>query len=375
MVWPAGLDPDYRDAYAQPHHLSARVEIWTPDPSTSYTTFTKLADLPYSTGEVRATLASRVTRQLALTTSYEWFPWADTDPLAPMGNQIRAWRGIRYGGGTRVEFPVFVGRISTVELADDRSVRVTCYDPAKDVIDNEFETPTNSNTSNTIAQQVYELIANAYPPAEFGTFDTINNPVPTISWDADRGQALDDLATAGGAFWYCLSDGTFVLRKVPWAQDPADVSPDITLSQNTDGTITAVGVSRTRDQLANSITGLTERTDGSAPLHTTIRDLDPASATYWFGKFGRVNRTYQIQPATSQGQLESAARVQLQRAKSRVFNYALRCVPDASIELGDAVEIVAFDRSEVQCVAGYSLPLHVGSDMQIQFRAYIPGVV
>lgn len=374
MVWAAGLDSTYRAAYALPHHLSARVEIWTPNPADSYLTFTKLTDLPYSTGEVRATLASRVTRQLALTVTTEWFPWADTDPLAPLGNQLRVWRGIRYGDGTRVDFPVFVGRISTVELADDRSVRITCFDPAKDVIDNEFEAPTNSSTA-TIAQQVTELISNAYPPAQFGTFDTINNPVPTISWDTDRGQALDDLATAGGAFWYCLSDGSFVLRKVPWAQDPADVTADITLSQGEGGTITHAAVSRTRDQLANSITGLAERTDGSAPLHATVRDLDPASATYWFGKFGRINRTYQIQAAASYGQLQSAARVQLQRAKSRVINYAVSCVPDASIELGDAVEINAFGRSVVQCVAGYSLPLTTNGDMQLQLRAFTPGVV
>lgn len=368
-MWPGGDDPTYRQVYSRPHRMASRVEIWQRDGLV----FTKAADLPYIGGTIQASLGLRVVRTMTISVDCSWFPWSDDDLLAPLGNQLRVWRGIEYGNGFVTEFPAFTGRIESAELQADRTVRITCVDPAADVIDNEFEIPTPSAVSSTIPLQVQELISNGYPPATFGPFDAIFDPVPILTWDTDRGQALDDLATAGGAFWYTLPDGRFVLRAVPWARDPAAVTPVLTLTDGPAGTITGAAVGTSRDLVANSITARSERTDGTAPLHITVRDLDPTSPTFYFGNFGRVNRTVSIQEATTNGQLTSTAQVILRRAKARFRTWSINCVPDASIELGDAIQIQALDHTALQCVAGFNLPLTPEADMQIQMRTFIAG--
>jgi hypothetical protein len=370
-MWPDGTDPTYRDVYSRPHRLATRMEIW----ERTGDTFAKLMDLPFAGGAVQATLGLRVVRTMTVVVDCSWFPWDEEDPLSPYGNQLRAWRGIEYGDGFVVEFPVFTGRINSVDLQADRSVRVTCVDVAADVVDNEFEMPTQAATVSTIPLQIKELILNGYPPATFGTFDPIFDPVPMLTWDTDRGQALDDLATAGGAFWYPLPDGNFVLRAVPWARDPATVVPVVTLTDGPLGTITGAAVSTSREGVANSITARSERADGTPPLHRTVRDLDPTSPTFYPGKFGRVNRTVSMQEATTNGQLTAAAQVLLRRARARVRTWAINIVPDAAIELGDAVQINAVDHTALQCVAGFTLPLNTEGDMQVQLRSFVAGGV
>lgn len=368
-MWPGGDNVTYRQAYPRPHRLSARVEVW----ERTGDTFARLLDLPHNGGGVQATLGLRVTRQMTVTTDCSWFPWDDDAPLAPLGNQLRAWRGIEYGDGSSIEFPIFTGRINSVEMQADRSVRITCVDPAADVIDNEFEIPTPAATSSTIPLQVRELIQNGYPPAVFGPFDPIYDPVPILTWDTDRGQALDDLAVAGRSFWYALPDGRFVLRNVPWAVDPATVTPVVTLTEGVLGTISAAAVSTSRDLVANSVTARSERADGSEPLHVTVRDLNPLSPTFYGGKFGRVNRTVSIQEATTNGQLAAAAQTLLRRAKARTRTWAVSCVPDASLELGDGVQIEALGHSALQCIAGFTVPLNAQGEMTLQLRSYVAG--
>jgi hypothetical protein len=103
-----GLSPAYRDALATSHQVAVSIQVWQ-----SLTDSMPLEpDLPFSGGQVSATLTSRVASRLTLQVNRELFPATPGGLLAPFGNQIRAWRGIRYSDERTIWFPVFTGRIN-----------------------------------------------------------------------------------------------------------------------------------------------------------------------------------------------------------------------------------------------------------------------
>ena len=366
-MFPDGHLPLYRAALAHPHRATIRVQVWSGEDLL-------VPDLPVVGGQVKATLTNRVARTCEVVVDESWFPWHDDDPLAELGNELHAWRGVELGNGRRIEFPVFRGRIQKTRMPD-RAVTVSCVDYAGDVVDAEFEQPENSNPANRVGQEIRRLITQARQDAVFDDATGVDEPVPAMTWETDRGRALDDLAASAGAFWYPLADGRFTVRKVPWAQPPPDPSTVEILADGPGGIVESSSVERSREQIVNAVTVVAERLDGSSPAAYTARDLDPGSATYYFGRFGRKARTLSIPAAGGQPQCRAAAETFLARTLARRFAWEVTCVPDGSIELGDVTRLRARGRDVQHVVAGYTMPLTTAGAMTIQLRQFTPGLV
>jgi hypothetical protein len=377
MVWTGGLDAQYRDALTRPHTVFMRVDVLGRDGTVLY------SDLPFIDGNVRATLNSRVARVLSLTVDRSWFPLLtngsfDTGGLlAPFGNRIRAYRGIVYGDGSTVKFPVFYGRIEQVQMSRSGQVSVTGNDLAADVVDALFETPESSVTTNTISTEFRRLVREALPDAVFGTSDLTGTRIAPVAWQSDRGQALDDMSATVAMLWYPLADGSFVQRLTPWTK-PGQTAK-ISLA---DGTGTLAGANNavadwtitvSRTGVYNSVVFTSERQDGSVPVHATIRDVTPSSPTYYLGNFGRKPLLIQNQAALTQQQCVAAAQSNLKAATAITQTWdPVTIVPDASLELGDLLAMSAEGAASVQVVAGFTLPLRETGDMSLNLRAYAP---
>ena len=377
MVWEGGLDAQYRDALARPHTAYSRVDVLARDGTVLQ------SDLGFIDGSVRATLNSRVARVLTLSVDRSWFPLQtngsiDTGGLlTPFGNRIRAYRGITYGDGTIVSFPVFYGRIEQVQMTRSGSVSVSANDLAADVVDAQFETPTSSVPANTISTEFRRLVRDAVPDATFGTSDLTGTKIAPLTWQSDRAQALDDMSATVAMLWYPLADGAFVQRLTPWTA-PGRV-PLLTLRDGTDappGQQNAVAdwtITISRSGVYNSVVFTAERQDGSAPVHAIVRDLDATSPTYYLGNFGKKPLLIQNQAALSQSQCLSAARSALNAATAitQVWD-PVSIVPDPSLELGDLIGLEADRAASIQAVVGFTLPLRETGDMPLNLRAYAP---
>jgi len=377
MVWAGGLDARYRDALLRPHTVYNRVDVLARDGSVLH------SDLPFIDGSVRATLTSRVARVLALSVDRSWFPLlsnGEVDPgglLSPFGNRLAAYRGIRYGDGSTVQFPVFYGRIETVQMSRSGQVSVGANDLAADVVDAIFETPQSSVPTNTITTEFRRLITGALPDATFGTSDLTSTKIAPIAWQSDRAQALDDMSATVAMLWYPLADGSFVQRLTPWT-NPSQTA-QITLTDGTDLAPGALGVDAdwtitvSRTGVYNSVVFTSERQDGTTPVHAIIRDLDPTSPTYFLGNFGRKPLLIQNQAALTQSQCVQAATSTLKSATAITQTWdPVSIVPDASIELGDLVQLQADGAASTQVVSGFTLPLRETGDMSVSLRAYAP---
>jgi len=377
MVWAGGLDAQYRDALARPHTVYMRVDVLARDGTVLQ------QDLPFVDGNVRATLNSRVARVLTLTLDRSWFPLlanGDVDTgglLAPFGNRIRVFRGITYGNGTVASFPVFYGRIEQISMAASGAMSLTGNDLAADVVDAQFETPQSSIPANTISVEFQRLVRDALADATFGDSDLTATKIAPVAWQSDRAQALDDMSATVSMLWYPLADGSFVQRLTPWT-NPGQAA-QITLADGaranpgennmiSDWTIT---VSRT--SVYNSVVFTSERQDGSAPVYATVRDLDPDSPTYYLGDFGRKPLLIQNQTALTQTQCLTAAQSGLKAAKAVSQTWdPVSIVPDASLELGDLIAMLAEGAASTQVISGFTLPLRETGDMSLSLRAYAP---
>jgi len=377
MVWSGGLDAQYRAALALPHTVYTRVDVL------SRAGVVLQSDLPFIDGSVRATLNSRVARVLSLTVDRSWFPLlangaVDTGGLlTPFGNRIKAYRGIVYGDGSIIQFPVFYGRIEQVQMTRAGNVSLSGNDLAADVVDAQFETPQSSVTTNSISTEFRRLVKGALPDAVFGTSDIVGTKIAPIAWQSDRAQALDDMSATVAMTWYPLADGSFVQRLTPWT-NPGQVA-QVSFA---DGTNAAPGASNTiadwtitvsRTGVYNSVVFASERQDGSAPVYAIVRDSSAISPTYFLGNFGRKPLLIQNQAALTQGQCVAAAQSNLRAATAITQTWdPVSIVPDASLELGDLVDVAAEGAASTQVISGFTLPLRETGDMSLSLRAYAP---
>lgn len=371
MVWSGGLDAQYRDAVTRPHTVYTRVDVLARDGTVLH------SDLPFIDGNVRATLNSRVARVLSLTVDRSWFPLnsngsIDTGGLlTPFGHRLRAYRGIIYGDGTIVSFPVFYGRIEQVQMNRAGQVSVSANDLAADVVDAQFETPESSVSTNTISTEFRRLVTGALPDATFGESDLTGVLMAPVVWQSDRAQALDDMSATVAMLWYPLADGSFVQRLTPWT-NPGRVA-QVALSDGDGGSVSDWTITVSRTGVYNSVVFTSERQDGSPPVYAVVRDVTPSSPTYYLGDFGRKPLLIQNQAALTQSQCLLAAQSALKVATAITQAWdPVTIIPDASLELGDLVSASADGAVNDQVIVGFNLPLRETGDMSLNLRAYAP---
>jgi len=366
-------NPFYRTALAGPHDGYGRVEVWRGgvpveeltlyDPTLAY----KWADSPvFLSGSVRATLTSRVARTLSLTVSDKFYPYEATDLLNPYTTQLRAFRGVRYGAGDVDEFPVFVGAVETLTLPANGTTTITAVDRSGDVVLAGFPNPQQAQVGDLVTDEFKRVILDALPDAQFGPFSEIMVRVPELSYDYDRGSALDSLARTASAVWYALADGRFVLRFVPWTVPVTTQLLD--LHDGPGGVLLAAAPTRSRTGVYSRVTVSSERPDGSTPVSATVDDLDPTSPTYALGPFGIRALQVRVTGAGNQGQVLATAKTLLNRAKALTESWQFSIVPDGSIELGDPVELSWKGRLKTQIIAGFQIPLDATTVMSCDGR-------
>jgi uncharacterized protein DUF5047 len=370
---PGGNDPLYRAVLASGAQHFVRIEVWSGLGFPLDTLIPPQRDgepeggLCFYNATVTATLNSRVTRELQFSVPYDMYPVETTDLLAPFGNEIRAFRGVKLGdGSTTYTWQVFRGRIRQVQQYSTGNVTILCTDRASDVVDNAFVTPQNSQTSNSILTEFQHLVVDAVPDATFGVSDQFDSPVQQLTWELDRGAALDEMARAVGAVWYCLANGDFVMRKFPWTQAQVPV-----VRMSTADVINGWSALRDRNAIYNVVTVTGERLNGQAPVYGTAADEDPGSPTYVNGGFGVRSLLDRLQTPSTQGGAEGAARERLAASIAPIEAFQLRCAADASMELGDAVTLDIEGREVLQVVSSLSVPLGVDGDMFVSTRSMV----
>lgn len=354
-----------------PHTVYTRAELWREG-------VRLIESLPINSGSVRATLQSRVTRTLSgFTVPAQYFPRTASDPLTPFGSELRIFRGVSLGGITThpsYVWPVFRGPITDVGWQTGSGVSVSAVDRAGDVADSAFLTPVSVAQGDLLHARVREFISEADEGAVFDTFTLQDRVLPTLTWDEDRGRALDDLAGAAGGFWYALADGRYTLRPVPWVYSDGVV--DLTIGPDSP-ILRSAGISFSRENVYNVVVARAERTDGSAPARYVAYVSDPGSPIRFNGPFGRRPVHHSVQASGNAAGLQLVAETLRQRSQALAETWSATIVPFPPLELGDLLYLDVegpdgLRRRGKQVVAGFNLPLTADGDMSLDLRALMP---
>jgi len=320
-------------------------------------------------GSVNASLTNRVTRTADFTLTREHYPLVAADPLSPEEAVVHISAGIRYGTDQEELFPLFVGRVWDATLQPDGQVSFICDDLAADVVAYRFEQPRTTTAGMTLAE-IRTLILEAVPQAAFGTDTVTDQPTPqSLTWDEDRGQALDDLAQSLGGRWYALGDGRFVVRPFDYALGPVVQE----FRDGPGGLLLDASIPRSRTGVANSVVVVSERADGTTPIRVPARNTATSSPTRFGGLFGRVSQTIKVQTPISFAQAQVLARTQLQAASALSRQWSPALVPDYSIEPGDTVNLQFMGVRDTQIIDSITYPLDTTSPMTIETRAGTTG--
>lgn len=318
-------------------------------------------------GSISANLTHRVTRSGTFTLGEEFWPTSTTSVLTPYQTVANIRAGIEYGDGSRELFDIITGRVGDLTRNPDGSVSARVDDLAADVVDFRFEQPQNATPRISIVSQIQRLITDALPSATFGTNDVDTNAqTPPLTWDEDRGKALDDLAQAVAGRWYALGNGDFVVRRYPY--DVGMAVQDI--FDGPEGLLVAGAPTISRDGAANSVTVIVERFDGGAPFRVTARDNSPTSPTRFDGPFGRVSQIVKVQTPLSQGEATQFARRLLNASTALSSKWSVSMVPDYTLEPGDTVRLESRGVRDTQLIDAITYPLGPGT-MTLSTRAYM----
>lgn len=336
-----------------------------------------MQDVPFVDGMVSASLTSRVTRSLDLTVTDDLFPASPDDALSPYKAVLHVRAGIGYPDGSYEVFPVFTGRVYEASRNGDGSVGIRCDDLAADVLAFRFEQPTSSSAGASTVAQIQWFISQALPQAQFGVNDVDDQATPQLAWDDDRGRALDELAAAVQGRWYALGNGDFVVRRYPYvggtiAAGIADGQPSTVLTPlRYTGVVSTATRVITRDGTANSVTVVSERLDGSAPIRYTERDIDGTSPTQFSGLYGKVSQILRPQTPQNNASAQQLAREQLAASRALTEQWNASITPDYSLEPGDWVEISYRGQTSVQVIDRMSYPLDNSQLMALGTRSSV----
>ncbi|HKY45032.1 MAG TPA: DUF5047 domain-containing protein [Pyrinomonadaceae bacterium] len=350
----------YKQAIHAPHKLATKVDLYA-GPGGALLE----RDVPVFGGSISGNLTHRVTRRGAFILGPEFWPTSATSPLTPYQTVAQIRAGIQYGDGSEELFPVFTGRVGEVTRNADGDISAQVEDLAADVVAWRFEEPRNSENVSIITQ-IERLIREVIPSAVFGPHDVTDAPTPRLTWDEDRGKALDDLAAAVGGRWYALGDGTFVVRRFPY-----DVgTPVQDIFDGPSGLLVSGAPTLSREGAANSVTVIVERFDGGTPFRVTARDNSPTSPTRWGGPFGNVTLPIKVQTPLTVGEATQYARAQLNASTALSSTWSIASVPDYTLEPGDTVRAESRGVRSTQLIDSITYPL-APATMNLGTRAYV----
>lgn len=264
-----------------------------------------------------------------------------TDPgglLAPYGNEVFLRRGVDHGGGRREMVPLGYFQIRRTRQDDVPlgAVSVQLADRMMALKEARLLRPVQFPAGTSVADIFTTMVGEVYPTAvvqfDFNAAGDLLARSQIV--EKDRHGFLADIARARGRIMHFNGAGALVVESPP---DPN--VPVFTVDAGPGGVLVSSARELTREQVYNAVVATGEGADTQNPVRGVARDMNPASPTFWGGKFGKVPRYYSSSFLTSKGQAETAARAILLRALGLPHEVTLGAVPNPALEPYDPIRV------------------------------------
>jgi hypothetical protein len=324
------------------------------------------------------------------------------DVLAPFGNELRLWRGIRlvkelplnyasiatltysalalpyptYGavnaGTTQTQVdelvPLGVFEIEGVRIIDGEagiSVEVAGSDRSTLIAKNAWTDPYAIASGTNVATAISSLLENRYDDVHT-RFSTTSWTTPqlTLGIDGSANPWSDAQVIAAAAGYDLYFDGEGVAVFSP-SSDYDDSTPVETYLENEEAMLLGISRSLSNEQTFNGVIATGEGTEAGGTIRADVWDDDPSSPTYYLGIFGKRPYFYSSPMILTQTQAVNAASALLSTLQGATENVEWRQIVDPSLDSGDVVAIQneGTKVNRVLVIDRLSIPLHANSDM------------
>ncbi|MCD0446454.1 DUF5047 domain-containing protein [Glycomyces sp. A-F 0318] len=329
-------------------------------------------------GDVAFDAGADIYATAELTAKGAW-PRTAASALAPYGNEIFLRRGIDLGGvGGTIWSELGYFRITEPTGEGDGVIRVGLEDRMAGLIDARFLTPRVIAKGRTIGNVARDLVEAVYPLAEVvfddaAEFATLKRDVIV---EKDRYQFLADLAASLGKvmFW----DGTGRLQ----FRTPAPATaPRWRIGAGPGGILIRAEQRLSRQGVYNAVVARGEGAgEETAALGIAIDD-NPASPTYFSGRFGQVPKFYSSPLLADDAGARAAAATMLANQLGVPYTANLTAVCNPAVRPWDPVLVTTKDGDrERHVLTKVTVPLTVDSALtantseqtHVTVRTYTP---
>lgn len=311
---------------------------------------------------------ARASLNMTVSPTAGW-PVFATDLLAPYGNEIFVERGVWYNATTVEYVPLGYFRIQGTDQdnADKGPINVTGVDRMQAIIEARLLTPRQYASGTTFSQIVDDLVLEIYPGAVINYDDATNlsTLTRTIISDDDRYGLLRDLGKARGKLIYF--DGAGVLQIV--SPPPQNVVVyEIELGAG--GTLVDLRRSLSRDGTYNAAVAFGEGGDTDTPFRGVAIDDNPASPTYFYGRFGQVPQFFSSPFVNSQAQADSAAAAILAGSLGLPYSINAEAVVNPALEPFDVVRFAFsyLEAAQIHVLDVVRIPLSEQPTLSVETR-------
>lgn len=326
------------------------------------------------------------------------------DILAPFGNELRLWRGIRvettepltysdiaedyatyadldtlidtYGALlaateevvndeliplgvfviTKVDIEETEGGVNITVEGQDRSLKIS-----RNRWTDTYTVPRNTNVVTAIT----DLLQDRWDDIQlsFATSDeTVGKSVFGTETDNDPWQDARKLAKSAGLDLYFDGDGVARLEPVPTYEETTPVE---IYTENEEAMVLNVKRSLNTEQTYNGVIAVGSNSNSDSVYRAEVWDEDPESPTYRFGKFGSVPRFYSSPMIQTQRAAEKVAIALLSRSKGAQESISWSQIVDPSLEAGDLISLTntATKVNQFLIIDRMTIPLQASTSM------------
>lgn len=329
-----------------------------------------VSDLPVTSGSVDVDSSSQTRRTATIGFAADTL-WPDDAfaILSPIGSELEVEYGVVVAGG--IEWiPLIYGPITDATRSrptdNTAAITVKVADRSFKVAEARFDQPNQSIPGATTVAEIRRLITAVLPNVSVVDFTGSTKVAPLLDMERERwSDGVEKLADSISAEVFADPRGNFVIRTEPDITDPIVW----VVTAGDDGILIAESDEYSRDLVYNRVVASGQRVDGTPPVYAIASDTNPNSATYINGPFGIKTRFYASPLMTTVPQCQSAADSLLARVTGRHLNVTFDTIVNPALDVGDVIQLVIGDRTEIHIVDKFNIPCAPGELQSVKTRS------
>jgi hypothetical protein len=360
---------EFKTAILSDHIVVSKAEVWNQG--------SKLTTLDIDNGSVTISVNSGVRRTCRVSlvtnrTSDNLVPDNGFDTLAPFGNELRLYRGVKFANGSIEYVPLGVFVMTDVDISDSNdgvSISITGEDRSL-IISRAKWTAPYQMVSGTLEASLTAMLEDRWADVEtsFGTTNvTVNQVVFGTESNQDPWQDAVYLAQLVGYDLYFDVFGVATLRPFPFL----DASTVVAKYEEGAGTlITSLDRSMSSKETYNGVIYTIEGSQVATPIRVEIWDEDTTSPTYRYGVFGDAPTFINTNVLATEAEAIKAATSLLNTYRGAQENINWDSIVDPTLDVNDVVYVktIGSKTDRLVIIDELDIPLSPLSSMSAKAR-------